>query len=361
MSPLSRAVPQWISVLFRRLPRLGLLPALCILAGAPAFALGTSVQDPSIPPPLLLPLSDGSTIQARLREVGLMPPRRVPAVLVFGGFENAAGVLDLVHPGTPTILASFDYPFEADRRWELPGVLRLAPEIKAMVHRTREGIRLLVRALAQDPRVDPRRIYVIGASFGSPFAVTAAADEEAVAGIAIIHGFGDIPLAARARLTQLWQPRLGRFAAIPAWLLARALWSYLAFPAPETSAHALRPRQRVLMITAAGDRLVPRQASDSLWSALRNSPSTDSRRVLVEGDHLQPGSDSRVPALLRQVEDWIANKLKMPNKASPSPWIAPCRWGDSCLKLRQIKADRNRSPTCLRELTSFEALASVLH
>src|SRR5687768_12506452 len=36
---------------------------------------------------------------------------KLPVILVLGGFENAANVLNLLNPNRPAIIVSFDYPF----------------------------------------------------------------------------------------------------------------------------------------------------------------------------------------------------------------------------------------------------------
>lgn len=254
---------------------------------------------------LPLRVSDDRTIQAQLRiPADLRPGTRLPAVMVFGGFENAAQVLDLVKPEVPLVLAGFDYPFAPPRVFEFPQSLGIASDVKRMAHDTRAGIGLLARALRERPEVDPGRILIIGASFGAPFALAAAAEfPDEITGVAIVHGFGQVPETAYARLMRLWQPKVGFLAAVPAWLLSRLGWAYLSFPWPEHAARALEARQKILMVTAAQDSFIPRDSSDSLWRAIEESEAIR-ERIVMPGDHLQPGSRELIGKILKLVQEW---------------------------------------------------------
>jgi dienelactone hydrolase len=242
-----------------------------------------------------LQLSDGSALRAELR----LPtgPGPHPAVLVFGGFENAARVLDLVHPSRPVALASFDYPFEPPRKFEFPASLRHAPDLKRAIHRSIEGVGALARALAARSDIDRAKITVLGASFGAPVAVIAAAREPAISGLAVVHGFARLRETARHRAT----PSLGRALA---WLLSSVGSWYLAIPDPEAEARALRPHQRVWMVSAEDDKWIPRESSDALWAGIQASRAT-SERHMMPGGHLMPGSGKLIAEILALAEAWM--------------------------------------------------------
>jgi fermentation-respiration switch protein FrsA (DUF1100 family) len=231
--------------------------------------------------------------------------KRCPALMVFGGFQEAARVLELVKTRASVVLASFDYPFEPPRKFEFPASLRHAPAVKRMVAETVDGIRRLAASLAARPDVDPRRIVVVGASLGAPFAALAAAGEPGIAGVALVEGFGDVPGTAMHQLLRRWGPRYGWFARPAAWLLAHAGWWYVGARAPEDAARELSAAQAVLLITARQDQFVPAASSEALWSAIEESKARR-RRVFVEGDHVQPGSDLR--GLLTELERWLLDE-----------------------------------------------------
>ncbi|MCI0749606.1 MAG: hypothetical protein L0Y32_03525, partial [Nevskiales bacterium] len=64
--------------------------------------------------------------------------------------------------------ATFDYPFDAPRKFIFPDSLKLAPELRDAIHGTLDGIGKLHDALKQRPDIDPARITVAGASAGAP-------------------------------------------------------------------------------------------------------------------------------------------------------------------------------------------------
>src|SRR5262245_46616689 len=70
---------------------------------------------------LQLALPDGRKLTAEIRVPGPRPltdsENKLPAVLIFGGFVEAATVLDKFDPKFPLVLASFDYPYTPPRRF----------------------------------------------------------------------------------------------------------------------------------------------------------------------------------------------------------------------------------------------------
>lgn len=234
----------------------------------------------------------------------LRPGEKVPVFLVFGGFESAAQVLGLLHPHQPVALASFDYPFTGSRDLRFPGGLLALPEAKQVFPRTQRGISQLVRQLQKRPEIDASRVVIIGASFGAPFAVAAAAWTPGIKGVVLVHGFGQIPSTAEHVILKSWLPRYGWAARLPAWILSRLTWIYLGVESPEESARELREGQQVLMITALGDTFIPRESSDSLWNALRESKANLTRK-LMPTDHLQPGSERLIDEIIADVESWM--------------------------------------------------------
>jgi pimeloyl-ACP methyl ester carboxylesterase len=237
--------------------------------------------------------------------LGLKPGEKVPAFLVFGGFESAAQVLGLLHPHRAVALASFDYPFSGSRDLKFPGGLLVLPEAKRVFPKTQLGIAQLVRELKKRPEIDAEKIVIIGASFGAPFAVAAAAWIPGIKGVVLVHGFGHVAETAEHVILRSWLPRYGWMARPPAWLLSRLAWLYLGVDSPEDSARELREDQRVLMITALSDSFVPRESSDALWSALSDSKAQLTRK-LMPTDHLLPGSDRLIDEIVSDVENWLA-------------------------------------------------------
>lgn len=258
----------------------------------------------------ILPLSvraEDQPLVARVRVPREPHAGRLPAVLVFGGFEEASKVLDLFEPSTPAIVASFDYPFAPPRKLEFPGSLKLLPVARRTVHGTLEGIQALVTALLARPDVDPARVTIVGASLGAPFALIAAGNDARVAGLVLIHGFGDVARTAQSRLEWTLGRRYPALLARPlSWVIAQGAWAYGGLGSPEKAARRLRPSQRVLMLQAAADSFIPVEVSDSLWVALSASSATSRQRLVLPGDHLQPGSGALLREIQGEVDRWMA-------------------------------------------------------
>ena len=228
----------------------------------------------------------------------------LPAVILLGGFERGAAALDLIPPGYPAVLASFDYPLDVPDSIGLREGLMLVPQVRRAIRDSQEAAGLLYAALVQRDDVDAARISIVGVSLGAPFAVIAAA-EHGIPGLAVIHGFGQLPQVLSHQF--IWRSDdPDRFWVRPlAWMLGRALSWVTGLPSVEQHAQRLQAHQRVLMLNAADDERIPPAAMQSLSSALRASAA----QVQIEtesGDHLSGESDPRIPLLLQRTDRWRA-------------------------------------------------------
>ena len=104
--------------------------------------------------------------------------------MLFGGFQNAARVLERVQTDQPLVWATFDYPFTPPRKFRFPSSLKYAPEARAAIHGSFDGVVKLHQALKARGDVDPKRITVVGASAGAPFATVGAARSDIPGGLA---------------------------------------------------------------------------------------------------------------------------------------------------------------------------------
>ncbi|MGQ0585773.1 MAG: prolyl oligopeptidase family serine peptidase [Gammaproteobacteria bacterium] len=239
---------------------------------------------------LTLTLDNGRELAAQLRIPG-DAKGRLPALMLFGGFRGAARVLDKVQaPPRPVVLASFDYPFEPPRRFSFPRSLAHAPEARAAIHASFDGIGKLYEALARHPRVDPARITVAGASAGMPFATVGAA-RNPIPGVLMVQGTGDVTAVIANLIARKYRPKYGDWVRTPSRWIAEWINWYCEIPDIAGEARKLRAGQKALMITATQDDFVPPAAAELLWQALRESDA-QVERVDVEGIHLGLGDDS---------------------------------------------------------------------
>ncbi|MDD5658219.1 MAG: prolyl oligopeptidase family serine peptidase, partial [Elusimicrobia bacterium] len=163
----------------------------------------------------------------------------------------------------------------------------------------------LHRRLRREPGVDPGRLCVVGASFGAPFALHAAAEDAEIRCLVLVQGFADVRGTASHRLAQLWRGRLGPLAAPAAGLAASLAVFYLRPPRPEADAVRLRREQRVLLIEAQDDTIVPARSRELLRRALRRGRAR-TRRVALSGEHMLAGrSPQALARTVRLVERWL--------------------------------------------------------
>ncbi len=245
----------------------------------------------------------------RLRRLG----EKLPVVMVFGGFENAARVLDLFTVQKRWVLASFDYPFRGRRPLRFPESVLDIREARRMVRLTPIAMRALVQSISElEPSADPARRILVGASLGGPFAVQAASQLPSgeLSALVLVHAFGDVRVAATASLEALCQRAFPASPAFASWLgkgLGQGIWRVLGSPDPVRDAYLLPEGLRVYFLRAGEDSRIPALAVDRLEEALRNAPI----RLNIErqaGDHLRPGDRAQLQEALKAVDDWLSKQ-----------------------------------------------------
>lgn len=249
-----------------------------------------------------LPLSGGHELEV-LIHTPAQAEQPLPAVVIFGGLEAGAGVLNVVAGQAPVVAASFAYPYQPPAKLGWGNALGAVDDFGQGVDRTFDGIAQLMALLRSRADVDPRRITLVGASAGAPFASISAARLN-VPGLVVVQGFGDVPsvlarqgeLALRKRERELWIPLLKPVARLLSW--------WLELPAPERYAPQLRTGQRVLMITAQDDERVPAAAADLLWDGFQAS-GAQATRLDLPGAHLRGLGDPTINEILVHALRWM--------------------------------------------------------
>lgn len=248
-----------------------------------------------------LTLDDGRTVSATIR-IPDGATGRLPAVMLFGGFEHAAEVLDRVRVDRPVIWATFDYPFDAPRKFRFPSSLKYAPQLREAIHGSFDGVVKLHALLRARPDVDPARITVVGASAGSPFATVGAA-RAGIPGVIQVQGFADVTAAVQNILARRYRQKWGSWVEWPALWLAQGLVWYCEVPDIAAHARALKAHQQVLVFTSKHDTFIPKVASDALLDALDESAAYH-EHIELDGGHIGVGDDTAIMA--RILQDAIA-------------------------------------------------------
>jgi predicted esterase len=125
----------------------------------------------------------------------------------------------------------------------------------------------------------------------------------------VIHGFADVPRVISHQFAWRWAEDGRAWMQPLAWLLGRSLAAYAGIPRIENPAARLRAEQKVWMLSAKDDALIPPRANESLRAAFATSPAHFDYET-EDGGHLRGEKDPRIPDLLRRTERWlVANGL----------------------------------------------------
>jgi len=228
---------------------------------------------------------------------------KLPAMMVFGGFEEAGKVLELIPPRDDLVLASFDYPYAGPRRFRFPETVLDAVDLRRSVARTVTGISELRAQLATHPRVDPNRIGVIGASFGTPFAIAAAARDPEIRFLVVVHGFAKVESAIANRLrAQTGWPLTD----LLAWLIQSAV----SLPEPSVEAPKLREHQRVLVFAAERDQMIAAESTQALREALARSKASV-RWLTTPGGHVGGGNPGLIDRMVSETAKALAEEAPL--------------------------------------------------
>ena len=217
-------------------------------------------------------------------------PTRRRVFLVLGGHERGKGAGALIGDTRGTIFASMEYPFDGDHRASGLNVVAQVPAIRRALYDIPPAVSLALDYLLSRPDVDPERIELVGASFGTPFATIAAARDRRVTRLWLAHGGGDTyALIARGLERDI---TFGPARALVAGL-ANLLASGPRFT-PEKWVGQIAPRP-VVMLNAEEDEKIPRRSVDLLYAAAGEPREL----VWLPGQHMQ---GNRPDVLERLVE-----------------------------------------------------------
>lgn len=251
---------------------------------------------------VLLKLADATTHTAILS----FPEKRasrLPAVIVLGGFETGEKSLDFMREDLDIIYATADYPYKAPKQRNLVQSLRQIPAIRRAIRQTDLIVDALIDRLQNDPRVDSDRMTFVGASFGAPFAITAAIRKPEIDGIVLIHAFGRGDLVVARQLANAW----GKWSCPFSWLLGKVAWALLNYSAPELDVLALRPHQKVLCIYSEVDEQLPDESIRSLLEGLHQS-AAQVTILKTTGGHIAPDKNAMIEQLMDDSLEWLKGR-----------------------------------------------------
>ncbi len=219
----------------------------------------------------------------------------LPVLMVLGGHRTGSDAVELFGDVGARAIVGVDYPYDGPEKTK--GVIPIAksiPPIRQAFLDTTPAVSLILDWLVEQAWVDKKRIIIVGASLGVPFAATAAARDERITGLMLVHGAADNRLwlevqVARRIDTEILHYPLG------------TILYWLAYgPLLDTAKHlaAVAPRP-VLIIGARDDERTPAGQAELLFDAAR-----DPKRLRwTEGRHIQPNRDEIIEEILRIADE----------------------------------------------------------
>lgn len=184
---------------------------------------------------------------------------------------------------------SFDQYTRGERKKKLSG-LAAANAFRMRAAYTVNDTRRLVDYLLSRDDIDPKRIYLAGASYGAITGATASAFDKRIAATSLIYGGGNIRALTRSRELKkemgAWQP-----------LVELLGWSFLGVADPARYVAGIAPRP-VLIQNGEDDGMIADEAARTLQACAK-----DPKEIKwYKGDHI--GLD--IPTLWKVLDDDIA-------------------------------------------------------
>lgn len=228
-----------------------------------------------------------------IREVANDAP--LPVLLILGGHRTGSHAVELFGEVDGQAIVGVDYPYDGPEKAKgVTAIARAIPLARQAMLDTTPAVSLILDWLLEQTWVDKKRIIIVGASLGVPFAASAAARDERITAVMLVHGAADNRLWLEAQVARRTDLKLLHYP------LATIL-HWLAYgPILDTSKHiaTVAPRP-VLIIGARDDERTPAGQTELLFDAAREPK----RLRWTEGQHIQPDRPGTIEELLRIAQE----------------------------------------------------------
>lgn len=204
----------------------------------------------------------------------------LPVLMILGGHRTGSRVVELFSNVETRSVVGVEYPYDGpDKVKGLIPIVETTPLVRQAFLDTVPAVSLVLDWLLEQPWVDKNRIILVGASLGVPFAAAAAARDERITALMLVHGAADnrlwieMQIARRVDTEFLHYP----LSIVLHWM---AYGSVLDTPAHVAS---IEPRP-VLIVGAREDERTP-AGQELLLYELAGEP----RRLrYTNGQHVEP-------------------------------------------------------------------------
>lgn len=227
--------------------------------------------------------------------------KRRPLAIVLGGHRRGRSAVQFIPDAGGMIVAALSYPYAGEPRPDALEFVTDIPNIRQAFLDTPPAIMLALDYLLMQPDVDPTWIEAVGVSLGGPFVTIAAALDERISRVWVVHGsagsYGPLEVSMRREIP------------VPGVRHAAAALSALIINpsmAPERWVHRVAPRP-FMMVNARSDERMPRKLVERLFDGARE-PKT---LVWLPGGHVR----SNAAVLKPLVDTVVAMMARYPPKA----------------------------------------------
>ncbi|MBN1350637.1 dienelactone hydrolase family protein [candidate division KSB1 bacterium] len=240
--------------------------------------------------------SNNLTIQCMVR-VPKDSTQKYPALLVMNGFDTGRHVIELFNSIEKAVLISFDWPYEGKRKFRGADIGPFLPKIRSAIIRAVSVVLEVIDYLQTRADVDQEKIFVVGASFGAPFAVDAAAVDERIKAVILLYGGGDISLLIQSSSTKQVKTAWGRK------LLGEFVAALLAPVEPMKYVEYISPRP-LLMINGKSDQSIFGKSAELLFEKAEDPKDM----VWLETRHVKPKMSDLTATLEQMMKKWLIEK-----------------------------------------------------
>jgi pimeloyl-ACP methyl ester carboxylesterase len=222
---------------------------------------------------------------------------KLPAVLVAAGLVTGERVIDLVGERDDMVMVAVDYGWEGEFSVRTVGeTLRMLRGLKAVGDDAVPRLLLGIDALMREPTVDTNRVVIVGVSFGSYFAIPAAALDQRVSRLILVQGGGEMGSVIAAS-APMWK------ASLPPRVLAWIGETAFRPLEPERWIGRIAPRQ-VTFIASRTDPQFPVAAVERVYR-LSGEPK---ELIWHDTPHVAPKAADIIAELARVVIEQLGAK-----------------------------------------------------
>lgn len=219
----------------------------------------------------------------------------LPVLMILGGHRTGSRVVELFSDVSKRSVIGVEYPYDGPEKVRGVGpILNTIPLVRAAFRDTVPAVSLVLDWVSEQPWVDQQNIILVGASLGVPFAATAAARDERITSLMLVHGAADNRLWIETAIAQRADTGILQYP------LSKVLWWMVYGPVLDTSARVANMSPRpVLIVGAREDERTPTGQEILLFEA-----AGEPRRLrYTDGQHVEPDREDILLELWHILEE----------------------------------------------------------